>query len=308
MAGTNRVAVIGTSLLGAEAAEMFISEGSSVTFFESSRVGGAWGSYPVGESSFFAPRFNNLIFPYSKSQQELLRNYSRKFKRLQLPVAEMRPDWASPETNTPTKILAGDFSESIRRTVSREEVTVVSLRVTRIEVAANHVSVNGEFFDYVVLPQNAAVPSVTFSGVQGSEVSSYASKTSHWETNRSEHVRLLFTKGPEHQIPLYSEGGDPVFDRFGSIPGGQGCFIGRVRREFKGTPAQTLLKKSPHTAPLATRGSIFDLQMYSQTRMVPELVERLRKLSMGTRLIFLDGIDFLTGVETARERITSLQR
>lgn len=303
MTDVNRVAIVGTSLLSVEVAEIFLSKGGRVTFFEPSWVGGAWGSRPVGKSNFSAPRFNNLVFPYSESQQKLLESYAKKFKKLQLAIAETPPDWTSSEINKPPKILAGDFSLAIHRTLSGEGVTVVSQRVNQIEVTAHYVSVNGQSFDYVVLPQNASVPSVNFSGVLTYPASSYALQPSHWETNRSEHVRLLFKKERTHSIPLYSEAGDPVFDRFGSLPGKQGCFIGRVRREYKGSPLQTLLKDSPHTAPLVTMTSVCDLQTYAQARMAQAEAERVKKISKGTRLIFLDGIDFLTGVETALERI-----
>ena len=286
---------------------MFRSKGSHVTFFESSSLGGAWGSRPVGKSNFSAPRFNNIVFPYSQSQQKLLDSYALKFRKLQLAIAETPPDWTSPEVNKPPKILAGDFSLAIHRALSGEGVTVVSQRASRIEVTAQHVSVNGQSFDYVVLPQNAPVPSVTFSRKLTSAAYSFASQLSHWETNRSEHVRLLFRKEITHSIPLYSEAGDPVFDRFGSLPGSHGCFIGRVRREYKGSPLQTLLKDSPHTAPLVTESSVCDLQTYSQSRLAQAQAERIKKISEGTRLIFLDGIDFLTGVETARAHVGLIQ-
>jgi hypothetical protein len=303
MTDVTRVAIVGTSLLSVEVAELFLSKGSRVTFFEPSSIGGAWSSRPVGKSNFSAPRFNNLIFPYSEFQQKLLESYATKFKKLQLPIAEARPDWTPPEVNKPPKILAGDFSMAVHRALTLEGVTVVSRRVNQIEVTAANVLVNGQSFDYVVLPQNASVNSVDFRSVLRSAASSYTSQLSHWETNRSEHVRLLFRKERTQSIPLYSEAGDPVFDRFGSLPGNQGCFIGRVRREYKGSPLQTLLKDSPHTAPLVTSSSVCDLQTYAQSRLAQAQAERIKKISEGTRLIFLDGIDFLTGVETALERI-----
>ncbi len=303
MTVVNRVAIVGTSLLSVEVAEMFLSKGIRVTFFEPSSIGGAWSSRTVGEGNFSAPRFNNLIFPYSEAQQRLLEYYAKKFKKLQLPIAEARPDWTPPEVIKPPKILAGDFSMAVHRALTLEGVTVVARRVNQIEVTAANVLVNGHPFDYVVLPQNASVRSIKFFDVPGSATSGYSSQPSHWETNRSEHVRLLFRKQPTHSIPLYSEAGDPVFDRFGILPGNQGCFIGRVRREHKGRPLQTLLRDSPHTASLLNKTSVYDLQTYAQARMAPAEAETIKRISMGTRLVFVDGIDFLTGVSTARKRI-----
>lgn len=288
------LALVGTSLANAYFSDLAIAYGARSTFFESSEIGGAWGQAPLG--SMMAPRVNNILFPYSEDQEKDVDALLEWLAGRGANVHLLHSGFFSTSAYLPEKIVAGNFAPAIQAVVESSSSTVSTNLVQRIEVLPSNVLVNGEAFDYAVLPLNASIELITIVTKFGEKPRTL---NLSWVESRSEHVRLLF--GTSITAPAFSENRDNVFDRFGVLPPANKIFVGRVGKNWKGKPLQDLIEKSFFTQGLVDRVLVADKQFFSQTRLEPSDASSLKLLSAGTRLIILESSDAITASRQAKD-------
>lgn len=286
-----RIAFIGTSLSSALAAQTMIDDGASVVFFEGGSYGGAWGEAPIARRK--APRFNNVVFPYDKKQEASLPNLYEKLVGMGAYVDLVSQEFQSVSEYKPDQIIAGNFFPAIKTVLRNKSASVHRVRARELRVHASSVQVNGEFFDYAVLPLNAKV---TVFGLAGPNAE--PQKLS-WDENRSEHVRILWSS--QQVGKTYCEGQDDVFDRFGFLPGPTPVFIGRVRRELKGNTAVRLAKASSITHDRLPEARKLDIQRFRQRRLTTSSRHQLQEQTLGTRLLILNSSDLLSSMDGFRD-------
>jgi hypothetical protein len=296
-----RLAFVGTSLANAYFADLAYKHHFKATFFESSEVGGAWSQSMLGNS--ITSRFNNVIFPYSKDQEEELGLLHDWLLTRGADIRMLGEGFSSISPYKPQNILAGNFAPAINIIVEDTSAVLLKKIVHRIDVHPSGVEVNGEHFDYAILPLNARVDLLTIHAKFGQKSTKLKLC---WIESRSEHVRISFG------MPLtglaFAEHEDNVFDRYGVIPPTGKVFIGRVGHSWKGKPLTELLEES-----FATRGLLDDIefadeQSFSQKRLEPSDALVLRELAAGSRLIVIDSSDAITGVRQAREYVKKISQ
>lgn len=291
-----RLAFVGTSLANAYLSDRAHNYDCIATFFESSELGGAWSQAPLGD--IVTTRFNNVIFPYSKDQENELGPLHDWLLTLGADIRMLGEGFSSISPYKPQNILAGNFAPAIKSIVENPSSALSKKKVRRIDVSPSGVEINGEPFDYAILPLNASVDLITIIRKIGDKTMKFRLS---WIESRSEHVRLSF--GTSLTGPAFSENDDNVFDRYGVIPPDGNIFIGRVGKNWKGKPLTQLLEKS-----LATRGLLdgikfADKQFFPQKRLEPSDALVLKDLAAGSRLIVLDSSDAITAVRQAREYV-----
>ena len=286
-----RIAFIGTSFSSALVAQMMIDSGASVVFFEKGTYGGAWGEAPIARRK--APRFNNVVFPYDEKQEASLPNLHEKLVSMGAQVHLVNQEFQSVSEYKPDQIIAGNFFPAIKKVISHKSASVRRTRARELRVHSSSVQVNGEFFDYAVLPFNAKVMVYGLAGPN-----SGPQKLS-WDDNQSEHVRILWSNRQVGKI--YCEEQDAIFDRFGFLPGPTPVFIGRVRRELKGNTAENLAKASIITHSRLAEARKMDIQRFRQRRLTPDSRLELQEQTLGTRLRILDTSDLLSSMDCSRD-------
>lgn len=295
-----KVVLVGTSLGNSFFASAARKHGASVTFFESSHLGGAWGQAPLNGEE--APRFNNIVFPNSPSQEEKIIPFFEWLIERGAKVELVQDNFDVSTSFKPTKIIAGNFAGPVISVSKFPECVVEPEPVRTIDVYESRVVVNHRDFDYAVFPLNAKVESLRFYR----EDKGLIPMSLEWESSRSQHLRALYDFPIEGKV--FAENRDDVFDRFGVIPGGLSLFIGRVARHWKGNPPEILMAKSSITSGFAPNIVAFDLQRYEQNRMSPIQSKYLRSTAMGSRLIVLDSSDVISSIQNAEAALSWIFR
>jgi len=288
-----RIAFVGTSLANTYFADLARDFGATSTFFEASWLGGAWGQVEIrGED---APRFNNIVFPYSEAQEHEVGPLYEWLVSQSAEVKILNKGFSSASQYQPRQIVAGNFGNAIRTVVESPEAILTRQRVERIDVLPSHVEVDGLEFDYVVLPLNTKIDLLTMT-TSPSESAKTIELT--WVMSRSEHVRIYSETRIEGSA--FCEFEDNVFDRFGVIPLSQNFCVGRVSKNWKGEPLDRLIKNSFATRNLSRSILSADMQFFSQERLSPNDASMLTSLTRGTRLVPLNTSDFITAVRHVR--------
>lgn len=299
--------MVGTSLLCSLVAEKFLKEEiNSIVFFEASTIGGAWGDAKIDFTGVRAPRFNNIVFPYNSKQEKYLAPLNSFFEKAGADVIQISSGFSTICPYVPSCILTGNFAGAIRHILALPSVDVKKEKVWAIRVEPNCVFINEQPFDLAVLPQNAPIGIIEFlplaRGKGGGTKLRHQSQT--WLYNTSEHIRVLFHSDFDVSEPVYSEVSDPIFDRLSFLPGDDHpYFVGRVSRSLKGQNPRDLLWEAPVMNHAINSIKAFDRQLFTQARLDATSVEHLKNLAFDTRLILLDGVDLLSGLEGAVKQI-----
>lgn len=294
-------ALVGTSLANAYFADLASDFGASSTFFEASSLGGAWGQDNLGYCS--APRFNNVLFPYSDDQESEVEHLHEWLVRQAAQVKVVTKGFSTISRYRPRQIVSGNFANAIRSVVNSPNSHLSFRRVKRIEIFPSHALVDGQHFDYVILPLNARVDELTIQKESGK---THQKINLAWTGTRSEHVRI------SSETPIvgnsFGENVDNVFDRFGVIPISENICVGRVSRSFKGQPIEQLIQASFATRNLQHRIISADKQYFLQERLSPSDASKLRSLAIDTRLVALNSFDMITATRDARASISRISR
>lgn len=286
-----RMVFIGTSLGNSFFATEAIGQGASVTFFEASHLGGAWGQAPL--AGVDAPRFNNIVFPYDASQEEKIDRFFEWLVDRGASVDLVQENFEVSTLFKPAKIIAGNFAAPIV-SVAESACSVVEREIVRnIDVYDSHVVVNGRDYDFAILPLNARLESVRFM----SKDKGRAPEPLEWVSSTSEHLRALYDSPINGRV--FAENKDNVFDRCGIVPGETNLFIGRVSKKWKGHPPDLLFANSSMMRTFGKSKLSFDFLKYEQQRMRPAHFERLRAKAIGSRLIILDSSDVISSIQNA---------
>lgn len=293
-----KVVFIGTSLGNSFFASAAIKFGAFVTFFESSRLGGAWGQAPLNGEE--VPRFNNIVFPYNFSQEKKIIPFFEWLIERGAKVELVQDNFDVSTLFEPAKIIAGNFAGPVISVSKLPECVVEREPVRTIDVYESRVVVNHRDFDYAVFPLNAKVESLRFY----SKHKGLIPMPLEWESSQSEHLRALYSQPIEGKV--FAENKDDVFDRFGVIPGATSLFIGRVARHWKGNSPKILMAKSSITSEFARNRATFDVQKYEQNRMSPLQTKYLRSTAMGSRLIVLDSSDVISSIQSAEAALSGI--
>lgn len=294
-------ALVGTSLANTYFADLARDFGATSTFFEASSLGGAWGEDSLGKSS--APRFNNVVFPYSRDQESEVDHLHEWLVQQSAEVTVLSRGFSSISPYRPRQVVSGNFASAISSVVNSPSSYLYLRRVKRIEIFPSHVLVNGQCFDYVILPLNARVDELT---IQKKSDKTPQTINLAWTGTRSEHVRI------SSQTPIvgnsFGENEDNVFDRFGVIPVSENICVGRVSRPYKGKPIEQLIQTSFATRDLRKRILSADKQYFLQERLSPSDASTLRSLATDTRLVALNSFDMITAARDARASIKRIYR
>lgn len=271
---------------------LLAEKGAKIVFFEPGIIGGAWGAAPLAGQA--APRFNNIIYPYTAAQNEAMPrilDWLRAFSTSVIPVSK---DFIL-NGGQAESIIAGDFVGPITKIVRSPKVSLLPENVKKIEVSPEAVIVNGRFFDFAVVTPNSLPEHLSVeSSASRNRIVSISSTT-----NVSEHVRLKLCR--EARGPVFSEGTDPVFDRYGFLATDPSIFIGRVSRPWKGKRLASLIQSSRVTSGLQPRITAADIQRFSQRRFHAESNRQLVDRARQSRLIVLDTADFISAYLRGRE-------
>lgn len=296
-----RLAFVGTSIANTYFADLARNCGATSTFFEASSLGGAWGQVEFGGDD--APRFNNIVFPYSEAQEHEVGPLYEWLVSQSAEVKMLNNGFSSASQYRPRQIVAGNFGNAIRTVVESPEAILTRQRVERIDVLPSHVEVDGQEFDYVVLPLNAKIDRLTIKTNPGESAKTIELA---WIMSRSEHVRICSETKIEGRV--FCEYEDNVFDRFGVIPSSQNFCVGRVSKKWKGEPLDRLIQNSFATRNLSQSILSADMQFFSQERLSPNDASMLTSLTSGTRLVPLNTSDFITAVRHVRALIDRICR
>ena len=292
------IAFIGTSLGNSFFASVALEQGASVTFFEASHLGGAWGQAPL--NGVDVPRFNNIVFPYDPTQEERLEVVFEWLIGRGARVELVQNNFDVSTSFKPAKIAAGNFAAPIISVVESPNSVLKYQPVRTIDVYESRAVVNDRDFDFVVLPLNASVESLRFISKDGGLVQ----ERLEWEFSVSEHLRAVYQFPIEGQV--FAENKDDVFDRFGVIPGEVNLFIGRVARQWKGAPPEVLIARSSVTNSFAQKQIAFDFLNYEQSRMDQTQFERLIAQAIGSRLLVINSSDAISSIQSAEASLSRI--
>ena len=267
-----KVAVIGTSPIMALAVRRLRAGGRHVEVFEESKnLGGAWASdYRDG----LIHRFSNVVVAYSNADLEMLA-YWKNFM-LSNKAALYRIPERMININQP---LIAAFLPEFNGLLADLQGMVNKKRVKQIAIHGDKVSLDGDIFDYVILPAYSSTSKVLINN-----------ELLHFRCidTTSVHVTCLDEKSKLEYA--YFEGASYIFDRY-SKGENSNAFVGRLQRKFKSTSVIEIINALKSFTVL----SIVPYTTHYRDDNLFEEFRRLRCLSRG-KLRVLDTRQFVSGL------------
>ena len=201
------------------------------TIFEGGLLGGAWGETNI--QGTFCPIANNIICPLTPHEEECIDSIEKYFVERNVSVLKYDAPINLMTNYIPEQYLLGRFFKAVQFTLNHQNVFLRKQWVKEIKVKESKVNIDGEVFDFVVIPSNHSLKDLWVKD-----------SLCHLEYEKvvSEHIRVIFSNNIE--ADPYSENFDNAFDRGGIMPTLYNIFIGRVRRESKGSSVNELASKS----------------------------------------------------------------
>lgn len=245
-----------------------LSKYSKCTIFEKSEFGGAWAESSI--ENLITPRACNGIGQKNYSDdiffqfEDYLITRGAAMKRLngELPG----------HTSNPYSFhLVGQIMPAITSIYKKDNIYIINEQVKLIEIFENCAYVNGRKYDGVILPEHFLLNRLKIlSHNLDVEIN----------TIKSKHIRFkLFT---EIDSSYYKIETDNIFDRGGLQFPSNKIFIGRVRKESKNIPLNSLVQQSEWAVLNFDNIQKFELLEYNSHWISANTLDKIRTGLIGT--------------------------